>query len=176
MIPDGYRVVVAYDSERQGFVARVPELGLEESFASSRAEAMAAAEKKIEEAIRKAAENGEELPQPLDAEQKSGEIKLTVSSNLHRELEFMAREQGGGLEQLCSEILAAAASGAKPVARAVDSRPARERTERPVRGRGPRPASKDYFNILDDKASFLEYVRSLEGGKGGRRGGGRGRE
>lgn len=179
MIPDGYRILVRYDGEKEKFVASVPELGNIKASGSTRAEALAGAEAEVENAFRKAAEEGREMPPPLEGTEFNGELTFKVSPSLHRELVFLSRSDGIELDQLLNEIVSAGCA----IRSSIKSRPqAWENQGREGRGRdgrrdGRRQArGSRYFNIMDDKASFMEYVRGLEtgggGGRGGRRGGG----
>jgi predicted RNase H-like HicB family nuclease len=173
MIPDGYRVLVTYQSDKEKFVAKVPELGNVTAVGDTRTEALAGAEEIVEKAFRDAAENGTEMPKPIEATEFSGELSLKVTPSLHRELTFLASLESVELDKLCSELLSAGVSirtlaSSRPQQRG-DSR--RDRGNR--QGRRGRQGSKGYFNIMDDKASFIEYVRNLEGGGGGGRGGSR---
>jgi predicted RNase H-like HicB family nuclease len=175
MIPDGYRVLVTYQSDKEKFEARVPELGNVKAVGDTRAEALAGAEEIVEKAFRDAAENGTELPKPIEASEFSGEISLQVSPSLHRELTFLASLESVDLDKLCSELLSAGVS----IRTLASSRQQHRGDSRQNRGnrqqgrRGGRQGSKGYFSIMDDKASFIEYVRGLEGGGGGgNRGGG----
>jgi predicted RNase H-like HicB family nuclease len=138
MIPDGYRILVVYDGEKEKFVASVPELDNLKTMGDTRAEALAKAEEEVEKAFRKAAEDNTPLPPPVDGAEYSGEI---------------------------SE---------RSLIKSVQQRPAKEGHKREGR-RDRRPRGDRYFNIMDDKASFIDYVRSLEPGGGGRKRGGRGR-
>lgn len=177
MIPDGYRVILAYDAERENFVARMPELGDLHASGATRAEALTGVEQELEKAFQKAAEAGVQLPKPIDASEFSGEIGLKLSQSLHRELVFEALQEKVEIEDLCAELLTGALAGRRVANHgnraSGQSRRGQEKSGR--RGRRSRQGGKGYFNIMDDKASFMEYVRGLEGGGGGRRGGNRGR-
>jgi len=181
MIPDGYRVVLGYDSEGEEFVARVPELGEQvQARARTRAEALQQVEQQVEDAIRMAAEKNDKLPEPIDAREFSGQVELELSAGLHRELVFQAAQEGVELRQLCQEILATGLAWRQQRTRPVEAAQQQGRGGgRSGRGRRGGRGGRDYFNIMDDKASFLEYVRGLEpgrgrGGGGGHRRGGRG--
>jgi predicted HicB family RNase H-like nuclease len=177
MIPDGYRLQVIYDSNKEQFVASVPELGDIKVSGTTRTEALAAAEAEVEKAFRQAAENGSELPKPIDQAEFSGQINLEVSPSLHRELTFLAKRDAVEMNQLCSELLSAGVS----IRTVAQQQPNRDNRSRDRSSRhGKRRNNKKYFDIMDDKASFIEYVRNLEGGgggggRGGRRGGRGGR-
>jgi predicted HicB family RNase H-like nuclease len=177
-----------YDNDRQLFVAQVPELDNCKGEGPSRTEALAKAEEAVEKAFREAAEHGKPMPQPVDAAEFSGELNVKVSASLHRDLEFLAKKDGVELNQLVSEMLASGlahrSGGQRSRERSSheggpDAQP-REHGHDRGRGRGrghrggPR-GGQGYFNVMDDRASFIEYVRNLEPGNRPprRRGGGR---
>jgi predicted HicB family RNase H-like nuclease len=173
MIPDGYRILVVYDSEKEKFVASVPELDDLKVMGDTRAEALTKAEEEVEKAFRKAAEQNTPLPPPVDGAEYSGEISVVVSPTLHKNLIFMAAQEGIELNQLASELLSSALAE-RSLIKSVQRRPSKDHKREGRRDR--RPRGDRYFNIMDDKASFIDYVRSLEpGGGGGRKRGGRGR-
>ena len=68
MIPDGYRLEVSYVSEKQLFVASIPELKDIRATGATRAEALAQVEEQLEAAFRQAAEKGNETPKPTEPE------------------------------------------------------------------------------------------------------------
>ncbi len=172
MIPDGYRILVVYDSQKEKFIASVPELENLKVTGETRAEALSKAEEEVENIFRKAAEKSTELPPPIDGTEYSGELSFTVSPSLHRDLIFMATQERIELDQLPSELLSSALT-ARTLIKSTPRRPAREGHKREGR-RDRRPRGDRYFDIMDDKASFIEYVRGLEPGGGGRKHGGRG--
>ncbi len=170
MIPDGYRVNITYDNDKQQFVASVPELADLRVEAESRADAFAQVEEAIETRFREAAESKKEMPKPLDSSEFSGDLQISISGSLHRELHHLALAEGVEFNQLLSEMLSAG------VARRTQG-PARRDNSRQERSGGRRrnPRQKqDYNNIMDDRANFIEYVRNMDGGGGrsGNRGGG----
>jgi predicted RNase H-like HicB family nuclease len=183
MIPDGYRVLLNFDAERERFVAQVPELDRIRAEGATRAEALTRVEEAIEAAFRQAAESGKSLPKPVDAQEWSGDLALKVSASLHRDLAFQARQDGVELPQLCGELLSQAllfrlgqrrppqGGGGEERQEGGGGRRGEHGNRRGGRGRG----RGDYFNIMDDRAAFIDYVRSIgtEGG-GGRSRGGRG--
>jgi len=172
MIPDGYRILVVYDSEKEKFVASVPELDNLKTMGDTRAEALAKAEEEVEKAFRKAAEKNTPLPPPVDGAEYSGEISVVVSPTLHKNLVFMSNQEGVDLNQLASELLSSALAE-RSLIKSVQRRSPRDDRKREGR-RDRRPRGDRYFNIMDDKASFIDYVRNLEPGGGGRKRGGRG--
>ena len=173
MIPDGYRILVVYDSQKEKFVASVPELENLKVTGETRAEALSKAEEEVENSFRKAAEKSTELPPPVDGVEYSGELSFTVSPSLHRNLIFMATQERIELDQLASELLSSALAE-RSLIKSAQKRPAKEGHKREGR-RDRRPRGDRYFNIMEDKASFIEYVRNMEPGGGGRKRGGRGR-
>ncbi|HUU02363.1 MAG TPA: toxin-antitoxin system HicB family antitoxin [Myxococcota bacterium] len=176
MIPDGYRVVVAYNAESEKFVAKVPELEDVQVSGSTRAEALAGVEEALEKEFHKAAEKGSEMPKPVDTTEFSGEIAVQVSPSLHRELVFEAMQEKVEINQLCNEYLAAAMAARRTSGSHAAQRSGRSQEKSNRRGRRPRQGSKSYSNIMDNKANFMEYVRGQEGGvRDGGRGGNRGR-
>ena len=172
MIPDGYRIMVNYDTNKKQFTATVPELGRVMATGETRADALEKAEEAIESAIRKAAEDEQTLPEPVDRSTYSGELTIKVSPSLHRELAFLAVEDGLEPMQLAAELVTTGIS----VKTAGRLRPAKggDRQNRKDNRRSGRSHKKDYHNIMDDRASFIEYVRNIGTGGGKRSGGGGG--
>jgi predicted RNase H-like HicB family nuclease len=170
MIPDGYRVVITYDAEHERFLVRVPELDGVQAEGATRAEALGKVEEAIEATFHQAAEAGKNMPTPIDRAEWSGELSLKVSASLHRELAFLARQEGLELDALCGELLTMAV-GARAAGR--PTRPASSE-RRDDRGGGRRHdggnrggrGRGDYHNIMDDRAAFIEYVRSIGTGGG----------
>lgn len=172
MSADSYRLVILFDSEKKKFIARIPELPDLQVEGENRAEAVSRIEEALEEAFRKAASDGREMPAPIDQTEFTGELTLKVTPTLHRDLAFLARHEGVDLNQLVSELLSASVAG-RAVPRTGGHR-RDERREGNDRRRPPR--GQDYFNIMEDKASFIDYVRKLDSGGGPNRRGGRGRD
>jgi predicted HicB family RNase H-like nuclease len=174
MSKPNYRVTLSFDGERKLFVARAPEL--EHCFAegATRAEAIAKLEEEIDAQLANMLSHGSAPPRSVDEETFSGEITARISKSLHRELAYMARAEGLDLDQVVSEILAAGVeqrrSGARGGARRAEdgNRAPGNHYDGGGRGRGfngnPRTTQ-----LLDDRATFIEYVRGLEngGGQGG---------
>ena len=107
----------------------------------------------------------------------SGQLPVQISPNLHRELAFLAIEDNLEPEQLAAEMITAGIA-IKSTGRVVRAgREERgERQEKGGRSRTGRGGRKDYHNIMDDRASFIEYVRNIDtGGKRKGHGHGRGR-
>jgi predicted RNase H-like HicB family nuclease len=181
-----YRVLVQFDPEKNEFVARAPELEHAVGAGATRAEAIARCEEEIAAVVANASERGGRLPPAIDGGDDgvaSGEITARVSRSLHRELLWQAKNDGVDPAQLLGELVAQALEARR--ARAGGGAPRRSHDDRGNRGdrndRGGRGDAR-YQSIMEDKATFLEYVRGLEqqqsrggGGRpggGGRRGGG----
>ncbi len=172
MIPDGYRMYVAYDTEKKKFVVRIPELGNLTAEGETRSEALVQAEEKLEQAFRQAAEDGSEMPAPLDGNEYSGEFMIKVSPSLHRELAFIAAREGLELNQIAKEALSIGTTIRFQEDSGRINRDARQINGKERDNRRSHRGSK-YFNIMDDRANFIDYVRNLDsgGGRGNRRGG-----
>jgi hypothetical protein len=179
-----YRVTISFDPERERFLARVPELGVEVD-GESRAAAVEAAEAAVDARVEAAATGGQALPAPLDAAPPAADLTLTLAPTVHRELLHAAQAARLSPEQLAAQLLShalgqrGAPGRARPQVQGEEQGPAREQDDRrgPPRGqdpgRGGRRRQEGYRPDLDDKGHFLAYVRELEKGGGGR--GGRGR-
>ena len=188
-----YRVMVRFDQDH--FVARVPELGLSADGAT-RAEAIAKLEQEVEARIQQAAD-GEALPPPIDATEVKGTLELRLPQSIVRDLAFFAAQDDSTVEALAAALIARGlgaldgrgqqrrpapprdAERAQPTGDGqASSRPAErqdrggDRGDRP-RGRGGDRRREGYRPELDDKANFLEYLRGLDKGGGGRNRGGR---
>jgi predicted RNase H-like HicB family nuclease len=172
---NNYRMIISYSTEKQLFVARAPELESCSAEAASRAEAIAKLEEEMGAQIENMKAQEIDLPLPIDEQELPESLTLKLSNSLHRDLLSMAKAEGVELESLLVELLA----------RGVQGRGRggfRPRTEggprRHQEGQGQR-----YHNIMENRADFIEYVRSLETGKapgtsprgGGSRGPNRGR-
>jgi predicted HicB family RNase H-like nuclease len=176
MSADSYRLVIVFDNEKKKFIARMPELPDLQVEGESRAEAVSRIEEALEEAFRKAASDGKEMPAPFDQTEFTGELTLKVTPTLHRDLAFLARQEGVDLNQLVSELLSAGVAGRAAPRTGGHRREERSRDGREGSDRRRSPRGQDYFNIMEDKASFIDYVRKLDSGGGPNRRGGRGRD
>ncbi len=174
MSQPNYRVQMSFDGERQVFIARAPEL--EHCFGEgpTRAEALARVEDEIAAQIQNIAAHGSLPPSAVDEESWSGDLAVKVSRTLHRDLAWQARSEGVEMDQLVGELLGASLEARR------SSRPGRAGNRAHVdhapgdnignsigNDRGAR--SRGNFGgrstaMLDDRATFIEYVRGLEGG------------
>lgn len=173
-----YRVLVNYDPERSVFEARAPELEHCTSEGATRAEALTKLEEEIDAQVRNAREQGGALPPALDESEggaATGELSVKVSKGLHRDLLFQARADGVELSQLVGELLSAALDGRRGARRPPqrgagqgqgpgDVQPRQNFGNRPPRDE--RGGGGRYHSIMEDRASFVEYVRGLESSGG----------
>ena len=181
-----YRCIVLFDSEKQVYRARAPELEHCQAEGQTRAEALQRLEEEIDAQVRNMRERGAQPPTPVDEEQSTGEVQLHLSRGLHRELLFQARDEGVELGQLVGELLAGGLEARRAVRGARRAGPPERDADRNDRGprdrdRGDRPRQGyggRYHGIMEDRANFIEYVRGLDqgagnqgGGTGGRHGG-----
>ncbi len=165
MIRDGFRLTIAYDNDKQKFIARIPELDDVVAEGATRPEALQAAEAALEKAFREAADTGREMPVPMDGREFDGKLEIQVSASLHRELSIQARQENVELGMLCAELLSAGLSQRQQGRFSRGPREGRGREgfrDGNRDGRRGRREGRGYFNVMDDKANFLEYVRSLD--------------
>lgn len=188
-----YRVVVTYDRDGgRGHIARIPELGVE-AHAETRIKAIEQVEQALEDHMASTAAAGEVLPPAIDDLPPGGEVRIQLADAVHRDLLHHARASNMSLEaytgQLIARALGSMRGDRRPAPRSDretqtsaptgegDMRGNERATERPRedregagrgRGGGRRRDREGYRPELDDKANFLEYLRGLEKGGGGR--------
>jgi hypothetical protein len=181
-----YRLAVYWDIDKAQYGVRSDELGNLQVWADTRAQALALGEAALESRIGQFAVRGEEMPRPFDLERAqdfSGQLELHLSRGLHRDLAQQARRERCSVEQLAGELLARGLgerrSDGRPGAAAPRGGGERRdfrRDERGDRDRNRRGMSADrYTQVMEDKASFMEYVRGLDQPGGPNSRGGRGR-
>jgi hypothetical protein len=177
-----YRVIVSFDRDRAVYSARAPELEHLSGEGPSRAVAIAALEVEIDAQLANMLSHGTTPPKAVDDVEFSGELSAKVSRALHRDLSLAARSDGIEVDQLVSELLAAALTarqGARGGGRTSQGQGHNHRAgashevgddignriDAP-RGGGGRGYQRGNFNnqLLDDRANFIEYVRGLEQG------------
>ena len=189
MSKPNYRVQLTFDPDRKLFLARAPELEHCTAEGASRAEAIGKLEEEIDAQLANMLSHGSTPPKSVDEEDFTGEIHAKVSKVLHRDLAFQARSEGIELDQLVSEVLAAGMEGRKQTHRAhrggnrvqAEHGPSDNIGNRSYDGSGGPPRRQGGFggrgannHLLDDRASFIEYVRGLEQAPQGHGGGGHG--
>ncbi|MCK5800422.1 MAG: hypothetical protein KAI47_24700, partial [Deltaproteobacteria bacterium] len=116
-----YRVIVAAavpqneedeggEGERVGttFVARIPEITGCEVSAPTRVEALERVEKELAAQLQNMKDQGVDPPRPIDDQSLDGEIAVTVSRQLHRDLLFAAADAGVELQTYLVEVLSRA--------------------------------------------------------------------
>ncbi len=176
-----YRVILSFDSERKTFTARVPELPHCTAEGMTRAEAILHVEEELAALYANLAAQGKSPPAAIDEQAQSGEFTVKVSRGLHRELMWQAASDGVELSHLAGELLSSALESrrhARP-RRAQEGNQASHEPYRQPRhdggGGGDRrrggPQGGRYPD-MDDRAHFIEYVRTLENNDGRRGGGG----
>ena len=174
MSKPNYRVHLTFDSERKLFLARCPELEHCTSEGATRAEAIQKLEEEIDAQLANMLSHGVQPPRSVDEEDFSGQVTAKVSKTLHRDLTYQARNEGLELELLVGELLAQAMEGRRSSQRTRSgNRPQQHHDHDNIGNRhdggGNRPRGFQRGGnpqMLDDRATFIEYVRGLEQGGG----------
>jgi predicted RNase H-like HicB family nuclease len=159
---NAYRIIISHarTEEGQSFLARVPELPGCEAEGATRAEVLSRIEEEIESQVANMRAQGIDPPPTVEAEVADGKIQLQISSSLHQDLLFLAKSENVTLEVLLQELLARSVSqriGGRWRGGGGAPRPEAGRSARPREGQGQR-----YHEIMENRADFIEYVRSLE--------------
>lgn len=165
MSTPNHRVLLSFDAGRKVFFARAPELGPCVGEGSTRAEALAQLELELTALVKNVAERGGRLPTAVDEETVTGELHIKVSQALHRELLWLARSEGVEPGQVAAEILAAGLSQRRRSGTGRGgSSDGNQRSGGP-RGSdgGPGHSGRYQPSVMDDRAAFIEHVRSQEG-------------
>ncbi len=181
MSKPNYRVTLHYDVERKVFLARVPELQHCTAEGPTRSEATRLLEEEIDAQLANMLSHGTTPPRAVDEEEYSGEIACKLSRTLHRELAVQARSEGIDLDHLVGELIASALEGRKNNPRGRHgNRVSNEGVphdgigNRSDGGRGRNFGRGSNPAMLDDRANFIEYVRTLDQGSAGPGNGGGG--
>ena len=99
-----YRVTwLPEDGEHVGLCIEFPSLSW---LAETPEEALTGVRKVVAEVVADLEANGELIPKPLSEKHYSGEFRVRIPPELHRQLVFMAAEQGISLNRLASAKLA----------------------------------------------------------------------
>lgn len=99
-----YRVTwSSEDGEHLGLCVEFPSLSW---LAPTPEEALSGVRSLVAEVVADMQANGEEVPAPLAEKHYSGEFKVRIPPELHRQLALMAAEQGISLNRLASAKLA----------------------------------------------------------------------
>lgn len=154
-----YRIQLLFDAASEGYRALVPELEIDLK-ATTRAEAIEAAEAAIEEKVEAVATAGEVLPAAIDATPlEAGELTLQLNGELLRELRFQANRAGLEVEALALQLVA------QGVGQLEGRRPPR----------GPKPkAERPAAATTEDDEDRQPDSNEERGGRGRGRGRGRG--
>ena len=91
------------DGEHVGLCIEFPSLSW---LAETPEEALAGVRKVVAEVVADLEANGELIPQPLAEKHYSGEFRVRIPPELHRQLSLMSAEQGVSLNRLASAKLA----------------------------------------------------------------------
>jgi predicted RNase H-like HicB family nuclease len=178
MSKPNYRVTLSFDPDRKVFLARAPELEHCSAEGATRAEAIAALEQEIDAQLANMLSHGTAPPRSVDEEEHTGEFQVKVSKLLHRELAYQARSEGLELSHVAGELLSAALEARKQHRGGPRSGNVRHDDNAGNRHDGNRRpgfgGNRGGHNpAMDDRATFIEYVRGLEhqGGNHAPRGG-----
>ncbi len=169
-----YRVEVSFNAEKQAYVAKVPELPLmPEVTAETRAEAIAKLDEAIEIGAKLTIEQEGQLPTAIDTDDSfSGHIELDIGKSLHKDLAFKAKREGIDLDKLIISALSAFVNRGRPAAGLRKARDEKrdeniDGNSRSYEGRryyNPREGSDAYRTLMEDGASFREFLRQQERG------------
>ena len=187
MSTPNYRVQLSFDGERKVFVARVPELPACIGEGASRSEALTNMERELDALLVTLGDRSGRLPVAVDDEEVSGELAVTLSKSLHREVLFAAKAEGVEPSQLVVELVASGLehrqrragrrppgpdAGAEGGPRFRDREggrsPSNESGRYPGRGyddgvrRSERTNAARIHGLLEDRAAFMEFVRGVE--------------
>jgi predicted RNase H-like HicB family nuclease len=174
-----YRVLIRYDQEKHAYLARTPELEHCTAEGDSAEAALTALQGEIAAQVQNMQEAGQRPPRPIDEQEFGGELTVKLSSAPVNQI--AGELLGKAIEQRLEERprrrrppVSAQGPAAEAGGEAADDAqpPLREEERRPPdrRGGGDRGGRDRYHAIMDDRANFIEYVRSLETGGGASKG------
>ena len=107
MNPDHYTYRVTWSPEDGEHVGLCAEFGSLSWLAATPEEALAGIRQVVAETVADLQASGEPVPQPLAERAYSGEFRVRIPPELHRQLALQAAEQGVSLNRLASARLAA---------------------------------------------------------------------
>ncbi len=148
-----YRVIVTYFKDQNVFKASVPELAGCTAEGPTRTEAMAKVEEEMTALLENMKEQGIEPPTPINEQEFDGNVTMKITPALHRDLVFMAKVEQVELDVLLAEILT---HGIAP--KGFSRHPRSENRG----GRGSGARGQRYYDIMENRENFIEYVRSIE--------------
>ncbi len=162
-----YRVIVLYDHGQKVFRARAAELEHCFGEGATRAEAISNLELEIQAQLQNMQEQSKTPPRAIDDQEWTGDISVHVSKQLHRDLAWQARIEGVELNQFLSEMIAAGLEQRRPASRpqrthSRDRQPDGNRSH--SSNRHERDGHSNYTGMFEDRANFIQYVRSIDDG------------
>jgi len=183
MSKPNYRVNLTFDPQRKVFQAQAPELEHCSAEGATRGEAIGNLEQEIDAQLANMLSHGTAPPKSVDEEEFTGELTVKVSRTLHRDLAWQARSEGLDVPHMVGELLAASLESRRQTHRG--PRSGNRQPEQPHHGndnignRHDGGQRRQGFGgrgtqVLDDRATFIEYVRGLEQGGGQHQRGGHG--
>lgn len=103
-----YGFNVAWSEEDQGYIATCPEFSGLSAFGVSREEALTEAQSALELFIKTYQEDGRPLPQPQTVQEYSGQFRVRLSKEYHRQAVQMAAREDISLNQWVANAVATA--------------------------------------------------------------------
>lgn len=100
-----YKYDVVWSPEDQEFIATVAEFPSLSWMAEDQVAALLGLRDLLEEVVQDMYQNGEEIPRPFMERNYSGNLKVRVSPEKHRDLTIAAADQGVSLNRYLSERL-----------------------------------------------------------------------
>jgi len=113
--PPRYRMEVFYSPDDEGFIARLVQFHGISAFGETEEEALKELRVAVDNWLAALRKRGEDPPPPIDERQFSGEFRLRIPQELHRELTVSAERNGVSLNTYCVEKLAQVARPAPAV-------------------------------------------------------------
>ncbi|MGM0595430.1 MAG: hypothetical protein ACQES9_00170 [Myxococcota bacterium] len=154
-----YRIVVNYNPEEEKYEGRVPELPECTVQGETWEEVIELLDKSTEEKI----ESLKHPPTPIDENEWDGDFKIEMSKSLYRELAFLAKNDEVEPETLAKELIAEGLGRRYGGHRYYRRKNRNKSGNQRKRGRRKGNMSREkYHNIMENKSSFLDYVRKLD--------------
>ena len=161
-----YRIVIKQDKESKKFIGEVPELPECKVEGESWEEVLTLLNDSIEAKLNSL----EYPPTPIDEVEWDGKLTLSLSKSLYRELAFLAKYDEVTPEELAAELISEG-MGRRYGGHRFYRNPKQRKdynnhnNNNNYRRKDKRMSKSEYYNIMENKADFLEYVRNLEKGK-----------
>lgn len=180
-----YTVQCFFDKTKRQFVSEVVEFPDVRAIGISREAANKSVEALLIEKVDELRDRGESLPEALNVRRYPDRLEVGISQGLYRKLDRLSRSERVGLDELVNELLSVAidrrTESFRPQAdrRPPQPQPQPDRQQRPPhhqqqqhsqrhqhRNSG-RPQGRQYHNTMQNRESFIDYVRNLEKNQGG---------